>query len=250
MFFKKKRNSGFTLVEIIISLAIISTILLVAIQMFVPTNLSSAYLAENLKINLLLNTKYAQVKSLGFWIRNVDTSNPEFPNNPYDPAVIWANEFSNVGYNRKATITTTFLKENANILINFTDNAEFDGQTPRNKVKIDLKIFNSKNQSITRTFTLFMYPAPEKLQSQLSIIKNALLIYAYENSAYPASDHLETLVPDYLAEIPNDPYTQRKEKTTHTEEKTDWNYTNTGSTITLSPNSHRENSDFIETWNY
>ncbi|MBT3581667.1 prepilin-type N-terminal cleavage/methylation domain-containing protein, partial [bacterium] len=59
MFFKKKRNSGFTLVEIIISLAIISTILLVAIQMFVPTNLSSAYLAENLKINLLLNTKYA-----------------------------------------------------------------------------------------------------------------------------------------------------------------------------------------------
>ena len=68
-------------------------------------------------------------------------------------------------------------------------------------------------------------------------------MYASDNSgAYPATSNFATaLIPAYLNEIPNNPFTSLQGKVTHREEAVDWFYQNNSGTITLAPKHTQSN---------
>lgn len=235
--------------ELIVSLSIMATVLLIVFNIFSLAVKSTAYSEEYIRLNLLVKEKSEFIKSQGFWVKDVDTSQPAFPLNKDDLAVIWKNDLAKMGYTKKALIDTTFLKYQSQELVNF-NGQDFDGDEQRNKVKINMTLFDAQDNPITQTMVLCLYPSEKKLKAVLSIIKNALDVYYNENSAYPNSGNLAALVPNYLIEIPSDPYTEEKQKLSHTEEATDWYYTNEGSIITLIPNSHIEDENFKKSWTY
>jgi len=250
--FKNLRYSkgvkGFSLVEITLSLLIFSIILVTVVEVFVPSAKQSAYSFEQTKIQLLVNQKCQEIQNLGFWIWDTDTSNPDYPGNSHDPGEKWKTDLSNNGVTTRGVIDVVFLKEIAGNLVPFAG-SEFDSMLPRNIVRTEVSIYTSKGGKVTQTVVLFAVPTLKKLKSIQYIIAQALDIYFDQNGVYPLTDQLQDLVPNYLVEIPNDPFTGEKVKFTHLEEFTDWAYTNdTGtSTITLLPN-----SDISEvlTWTY
>jgi type II secretory pathway pseudopilin PulG len=245
----KHSEFGFTLIELVLSLFIFTTILVVAVRILSPNLQSAGYQEESIKLNLLIKEKCELIKGTGFWVWDVDTLNPSFAGNKHDPAVKWASALQNFGYNGRGKIDVTFIKENAGVLEDFSG-PEFDGNSPRNKVKIDVVLYNSQNYPITQNIELCLYPSLQKVKAIMAIIRIALDMYEEENGSYPSNGNLDTLVPNYLIEIPNDPYTEEKEKDSNTNEITDWYYNNSMNTITLSPNSHYGDSDFTEAWNY
>jgi prepilin-type N-terminal cleavage/methylation domain-containing protein len=233
----KENQSGFTLLELVVSMTITAIALLVVYNVFSSGITTSSNLKDYIKINLLLKEKSALIKGTGFWIWNVNTINPTHPNNAYDPAIMWANDLAKYGYTKQAIINTTFLKESGSSLVPFSGN-EFDGNLPRNVAQIDISLYNYLNQLQTKQIILYIYPSEAKVKALLTIIKQALEQYRINTGSYPNTGSLSLLVPNYLAEIPNDPYTATKEKTSHTEEATDWYYENNSGTITICPYSH------------
>jgi type II secretory pathway pseudopilin PulG len=250
MYIKPKTN-GFTFVELVFAIFIFSVVITVSITLFAPSLKTSDNTEEFIKINLLVKEKCEMLRSVGFWIWDVDTSNPTFPGNPYDPAVKWAEDLAKAGYTKRGLIDVTFLKENSNDLVSFAF-PDFDMYTARNKVQIDVTLYTRDNQPLTQTIVLFLYPSLKNTRALMNIMRTALEQYAYNNSGiYPATNELQSLISSYLAEIPNDPHTTEKIKITHTEESTDWEYINDAvSTITLSPNSHRTSPNYTLSWTY
>lgn len=242
-------KSGYSLIEVTIALLVFSIVMSIALAIFPPAITSTSRAEEYSKLNFLLKEKLELIRGTGFWLWDVDTTTPKYTGNPYDPAVSWANDLANIGYTRKAEINVTFLKQSGSELLDFSG-VEFDGTSPRNRVKVNITLYDLNNNALSRSTMLTLYPSAQKVQSVMYLMKLALLQYNHENGSYPLTGNLGLLVDNgFLAEIPNDPYTGSKLKTTHKEELSDWYYDNTGGTITLSPISHRLATDYTLTWN-
>ncbi|MCP4050672.1 MAG: prepilin-type N-terminal cleavage/methylation domain-containing protein [bacterium] len=253
---KQKRNRGFTLIEVIISITFLAMIIVVSLQGLSPSLDSISYTNEYVKINLLINEKCELIRSHGFWTRDIDTANPDFPSNPHDPANKWSADLALLGYEERATINVIFMKEVAGEIVPF-DGEEFDGNFPRNKVRVDVTIYTpqyiSTKNPLTSSVSLTAYASLKTVKAHLATMRNALEMYAYNNMGdYPLTGNLDALVPSYLVEIPNNPYTEEKNKVTHIEELADWYYENDtlSRVIVLVPESHRGDTDYTETWTY
>jgi hypothetical protein len=245
-------SKGFTLVELVVSLIFLSLVLVTSIKVFDPALKTTAHTQEYLHINLLTKRKAEELKAFGFWIWDVDTNAPVHTGNPYDPAERWKTQLSDIGFSNRGVINVVFQKEVTGNLEDFAG-AEFDGNEPRNKVNIAVALYTQAGKGITHNIFLSVSPSEYKLKSILYILKKALNMY-YQDQAPPAyPNSLDELVDsNYLAEIPNDPFTDEKNKITHKEELSDWYYVNSISSgnITLAANSHREDPDLILSWNY
>ena len=111
-----------------------------------------------------------------------------------------------------------------------------------------------ENLNLRRGFNILPQPSKCDLFFDLEsvpdyVIENKLEylfgIYYEENGVYPGS--LGVLVSDYLAEIPNDPYTTLQSKSSHVEELVDWFYAfdSENNQVTFYPYSH---TDLVLAW--
>lgn len=238
-----KKNIRFTLS---VYLLIIFSFIFVVVNKILPNALQSIVYSDQVnKLDFILQEKLEQVKNLGHWVWDVDTDNPKFTGNSKDPAVEWKTRLHGLGLDNRGEIDVTFQKKSGEYLVDFSG-ADFDGNEARNKIKVEVKLHVTGGVIKKETY-LMVYPNQEKLMGVLNTIRRALEIYYVQNGSYPASRGLDVLVPDYLAEIPNDPYTTERNKTTHKEEEIDYYYDHTGNTITLASHSHR---DWSISWTY
>jgi type II secretory pathway pseudopilin PulG len=242
------RPNGFLLIEIIMSLVVLSLVAVTIMTVFSASFRSNAYSKEITRIRHVIKLKQEQIQSLGFWVKDVDTDAPVFPGNAADLAVVWKTELAAHGFSNRAVISTTFLKYSGGALTNFSA-SEFDTIETRDKVRVSVGLYSSRGGLISQDMTMFLPPTNQKLRAVLYIFQSALNQYYIETSAYPATNGLDALVSTYLAELPNDPYTTEKAKTTHVEEETDWSYVHTAvsNLIEISANSHPE---IVVSWNY
>jgi type II secretory pathway pseudopilin PulG len=240
-------KKGFSLVEVVISLFIFIVVTTVAVNIFSPAIETVTNTERYVKLSLLALEEAEILKGVGFWVKDIDTAAPDFPGNQYDHAIIWSSRMAEAGFTGRGVIDVTFLKEENNDLVPFAG-PEFDGDLDRNVVSISISLYGANGEAITQNVSLRAYPSDKNLKAILAIIRNALELSFEEVGNYPAS--LATLVPTYLVEIPNDPYTKIKKKTNHTEEITDWYYNDNGNTITLAPNTRRGQNEYTETWTY
>ena len=230
-----KNHRGFSLLEMVISIAILSVVIVSCLKIFEPALKQGPLAREQTKLQNLLLAKSESIKSLGFWVWSGDTASS---NNTLHPIKDWQTQLQALGYTGRAQMSTTFYKESSGNLTPFSG-TDFDGNTPRDKVKVVLTLYTSQNQAVTASVYAVMEPTVPKLQAALAILEKAIRMYGADHSnTYPATD-LSALVPTYLLEIPNDPFTTETVKLTHTEEITDWYYVNSSNVVTLAANSHR-----------
>jgi type II secretory pathway pseudopilin PulG len=248
--FSKKihiKQNGFSLLEMLASVTLLIVVLVLSATILSKHFQKNFESEEKTKLTFIINQKIERIRTLGFWIWDVDTQSPQFAGNAKDPAVEWGAELSQLGIDR-GQIAVTFLKVVNDELANF-NGQEFDGNYPRNKANLKFTLTLTNGISLSREIVLYSFPAQKKLRAIMYIIKQALEIYYTQNSNYPPSNELNLLVGSILAEIPNDPYTEEQEKLSHLEEIGDWYYENNAvsSQITLSPESNR---DISLQWNY
>jgi type II secretory pathway pseudopilin PulG len=242
-----EKTQGFLLVEVIMSIVLLSTIAITFVSVFAPGFFSAIYHKESFEVNQLIKQKGEELQALGYWVWDVDTESPAFPGNADDPAVKWKAYLQSRDFDSQAVMTTTFLKDVSGTLTDFS--GDFDGNNARDKARVNISLTTSTGGTISQDILLFMRPTTPKLKASIYIIQTALKIYNTENAGYPATGQLNLLVPSILDEIPNDPFTNEKDKTTHIEEVSDWKYEKFSSPdfISISPNSHPE---IVVTWNY
>jgi type II secretory pathway pseudopilin PulG len=204
--FKSTKVHGFTMIELVLSILILSTVIVTALKIFSPTTTVSAKSQELSKLTYYLQDQSERIKATGFWVWEGDTASAN--NNAMHPIMVWQTRLATLGYTGRAKMAVSFLKYSGNTLIPFTNNARFDGINPRNTVQVTLTLYTSQNQPISESFVLTSSPTDVKCWANLAIIKRALLMYAANNGgAYPATTSIaDQLVGTYIDEIPNDPY--------------------------------------------
>jgi len=219
------KQQGFLLVELLISMMILSTVVITFLVVIVPALRSFNTSREYTVLSQALNRKANEIKSLGFWIWDVDTDAPNYPGNAYDPAVKWAADLANFGLSNRGTIQVTFLKEVSGNLVDFSG-ADFDGNQPRDKVRVELSIGNSLGTTLDQSLVLFLAPIRRHQKSIQEFIRTALHMRFTETGFYPTDiGNFNQMISSYLVEIPNDPYTLEKPKSaSHDDEITDWYY--------------------------
>jgi type II secretory pathway pseudopilin PulG len=227
------------MVELVFSILILSTVIIVAAKIFSPTTTASAKSQERSRLTYYLQDQTERIKATGFWVWEGDTASAN--NNVMHPITLWKTRLETLGYTGRAKMSVSFLKYSGTTLVPFTNNERFDGTNPRDKVQVTLTLYTSQNQPISESLMLTSSPTTTKCWANLAIIKRALLMYAVQNNgAYPSTSTVaDALVDTYIDEIPNDPFTTTINAVTRKEEIVDWYYQNTGGTITLSANSHR-----------
>lgn len=234
---RQRLSMGFTLVELVLAIVILSTIVLYLLRVFAPATTATTDAAEMSQLSYYLKDQTAYIQSTGFWVWDGDTL---AANNAAHPIALWQSRLSELGYSGQAQMAVSFLKYSGETLVPF-DTTPFDGNEPRDKVLVTLTVFTTKNQPVSTQFYLMMAPTEQKCWAALHIVKRALLMYAADHGgAYPATGTLATaLVGAYLEEIPNDPFTTTLSKSTHMEEIVDWFYENNAGVVTLAANSKR-----------
>lgn len=220
-FTKLKFSAGITLIEIIISILILSVVMLAVMGVFIPSLGTSLQTFETTRSQQLVQSKINQIHSVGFWLDNVDTASPLYPSSNRDLAILWKSDFDQINLGHRGTISVQFLKEVNGIIQPFATHP-FDGNYPRNKINVTVEILIEGKGKISESIQLFLSESGQSVQALLWWIKHALEMYYDNNGSYPVS--LSNLVPLYLKEIPNDPYSIEHEKITHCEEINDWSY--------------------------
>ena len=237
MFRWSSHSRGFTLVELVLAIVILSTVLLYLLRVFAPATESTTDMRQRAQLSLYLQDQTTYIQSMGFWVWTGDTASA---NNAAHPISVWQSRLSEWGYSGRAQMAVTFLTDSGGSLLPFAT-MPFDGESPRDKVQVTLTLFTSENHPVTESFYLMLAPTEKICWATLHILKRALLMYAADHGgSYPATaSWAAALVGSYVDEIPNDPFTTTLPKVTHQEEVVDWFYENNAGTVTLASNVKR-----------
>lgn len=231
------KASGFSLIELVIVIVVVAIALPFVMQglyegvraIILPPQVDRPFLLASEQLEVIRNS--------GYWIDDIDTQVPQFPGNPYDLAESWKSRLDadNRSFSSAVNgkVEVTYLKGAA--LAPFSG-AQFDGNEKREKRKIRITVTLDGKTGVIDTYQM-TYPTEARLLAILRRIKLALLQYQYNNAgSYPLS--LSSLVPTYLPELPNNPYTITQAKVTHLEEILDYSFSNVSGIRTLLANSH------------
>lgn len=229
-------QQGFSLVEVLVSLAILALILFFSNDIFFPTQTQSRKQLLQLSHHIQLKKQIEYFRNLGFWIHDFDSN--AAPTSQKHPGNMWYQQLRDRSPKvTRATLTTTFLTFNQNQeLVYFSpDTAEFNNNSARNKVKLDITLYYNASPPVSASLYLVSTPTIHQANAQLYILKKALEQYKETLGTYP--ERLNSLVTQgILVEIPNDPLTSLNtlnNPPTRIEEIEDWAYTKTSSKILL-----------------
>ena len=234
---QKMKNKGFTLPEVIFSIVILGTVLTYSLSVFFQILTENGNLTEYNNIQMHIQKKLVQINTLGFWIWEGDSDNTYLDEHPFST---WKTALSDDGYTGHSIMEVTFLKKQGPNYVAFSGD-DFDNNEERVRVRVNLGLYTSKGGIVSENMTLIISKNQSKYAwAQLYAIKAALRMYAENNSGNypPTSTWAADLVPTYIAEIPNNPYTKESNKVTHIEDVVDWSYTNSSNTVTLAAQSH------------